>query len=239
MQPTKFLYEAAMKTPHIISPAGKDVAYEPIEPGPLEGECYLCGCHSTGYPRDKVIKDTFTDSNLAKAPWSDVVCDCCTWALSKRDLRNYSILSTEHGLTHPSRAELREILIHPPEPPFLICVAESGQKWLHFKSQINYSNDVFYVQFEDLGIWVKPKEIEELLYPIEELLKGFSKSEISTGRYYASRIWQFGAGNFDRYERMIDKRRQSSMFRLALFVAQKKEEEKCITDSTQTTKTLL
>lgn len=59
MTPTMFLYEAAMKTRMVTSPVGKEVIYGPIEPGPLEGQCYLCGGYSTGYPRNKVIKDTF------------------------------------------------------------------------------------------------------------------------------------------------------------------------------------
>jgi CRISPR type IV-associated protein Csf1 len=252
ISPTRFLYDAMLAVGGAVkAPQGKTVAYEPIEPGPLKGDCWLCGRRNVmGYPRDKIIKPTFTDADLAKAPWSDVVCDACAWALSRRELRNYSIIATENTLLHPSKAELRDALLKPPEPPFLITVAESGQKWLHFKASISYTQKIFTVQFDDLQVRVEPQPFASILEAVERMLAVFSKAEIASGDYQVHRIQEFGMELFESSEEVLRPIRASAVFRLALHVAAipKREKRKkeagrrkrpCTTDSTQRQKTLV
>lgn len=253
MTPTLFVYNAMLASGgRVPAPRGKVIEYEPIERGPLEGDCWLCGAKNvTGYPRSKVIKPTFTDSNLARSPWSEVVCDACTWALSYRSLRSYSILATSAELIHPTRQELRDVLIDPPAPPFLIAVSQTGQKWLHLKSQVNYSRDAFKVRFEDLTVRVEPGNFASVLEFMERMLAVFSKSEIATGEYAVHRIQQFGLEQFDLFEGVLRPLRGSAVFALALHVATIPEREKtpkksaerrkpkCTTASRQGRKTLL
>jgi len=220
------IYESALKTSEVVSPSGKVVQYESAELGELEGRCWLCGCETShGHPKKKVIKPTFTDSDFARVRWSDVVCEHCAWALSYRSLRNYSILATQDGLYHPSRAELREVFLSPPEPPFVICVAESGQPWLHYKAWVNMQATRFVVRFEHVDVRVRPDEFGEILEPIEELYKEFSKDEIRSGGYKAHRIQKFGLERWEELEREVSRYRGTRIFELALFVAQNEEKE--------------
>jgi CRISPR type IV-associated protein Csf1 len=219
--PIEFLYAAAMLTPDVISPMSKTIHYDPAEQGTLAGDCYLCGCHtSTGLPRKKAIKDTFTDQPFAKAPWSEVVCDKCNWALSYCSLRNYSIVASTSGLQHPSRVQLRETLLHPPEAPYLICIAESGQRWLHFKGMIT-TGQAMEIRFEDVMVTVRPERFAEILQLVEALYTGFTKDEILTGRYQSHRIQAFGLERWHELSEKAEHQRKYRVFSLALFLAQR------------------
>ncbi len=222
---TQFLYNAAIAAGPVHTPMGKVVSYGALEPGHLAGTCYLCGADTdAGLPKKKVIKPTFTDHGLARAPDSEVVCPYCAWALSYRELRNYSILATAQGLRHPSRAEWRDILLNPPEPPFMACLAVSGQKWLHFKARINRNNEAFVVMLEEQPVAVVPKKLESLLRRIEDLYTVFSKSEIESGHYSPQRIQQFGMEAWLKHETVLERVRGSGIFDVALFVAQRANE---------------
>lgn len=226
--PVEFLYFAAMRTPEVTTPGDRIIQYAGAKLGDLRGTCWLCGCATVhGFPVKKVIKPTFTDAGLAKTPWSDVICAHCAWALSyHKSFRNYSILATKAGLKHPSRAEVRDVLLCPPEPPFMLCVAESGQIWLHFKSKVNTVSAPFVVRFEHLDITVWPETFRIVLEWLEELYVVFSKKEIESGGYRQDRIREFGIERWETLETMIEPNRKSALFKLALFVAQREEEEK-------------
>jgi len=224
--PTRFIYEAAIEAMDVKTPSGKTAFYGLAEEGSLAGDCWLCGCRTNkGHPKKKIIKPTFTDHDLANLPWSEVVCEHCAWALSYRELRNYSILATGERLYHPSRAEIKETLLKPPEPPFLLAVAESGQRWLHFKAKVNLSNKRFLVRLDNFDVIVNPEQFKTLLEPIEELYQTFTKAEIESGNYQSHRIREFGMERWERIESIIEPARKSSLFQLAIFVAQRSAEE--------------
>ena len=221
--PTKLIYGAAMKTPIVEAPR-KSVTYQPAEEGSLSGRCWLCGCETeTGHPKKKIIKPTFTDHDLAAIPWSEVVCEHCTWALSYRELRNYSILATGDGLYHPTRAQIREVILSPPDPPFLLCVAESGQRWLHFKSCVNLTNKGFAVRMDNFDVIVGSELFKRALEPVEEIYQTFTKAEIKSGNYQSHRIREFGMERWEQLERVLAPTRKSSLFQLVLFVAQREK----------------
>lgn len=245
--PVAFIYSAARMTRDVATPSGGVAHYDPAPLGEMVGTCWLCGCPTRhGHPRKRVIKPTFTDGNQARAPWSDVVCEHCAWALSYKSLRNYSILATRNCLSHPSRVEVREVLLNPPAPPFVLCVAASGQRWLHFKGVIAQRRERFGVRFEDVPVWVAPERFRALLEPIEELYAVFTKAEIESGDYQVHRILQFGMERWEKLVGRIAPERKSGLFSLALFVAQREEQANgkedeggCTTGSTPATKTLL
>lgn len=88
----------------------------------------------------------------------------------------------------PKRVEVREWLLNPPEPPFTIAIAESGQKHVLFLAQTAYSRDCFPVQFE-MDQLVINSSFKALLGHYEALLNaGFSKTEIDSGEYRADRV---------------------------------------------------
>jgi hypothetical protein len=89
----------------------------------------------------------------------------------------------------PKRIEVREWLINPPEPPFTIAIAESGQKHILYLAQEGYSRDCFPVQFEMDTLQIELKTFSALLENYELLLiEEFSKTEIDSGCYRPDRI---------------------------------------------------
>jgi CRISPR type IV-associated protein Csf1 len=245
--PTQFIRLAALKTPRVQAAMGKAVDYADVPLANVpDARCWLCGGETggRGQPVKKVIKDTFTDRDKARWPASGSICPGCAFCLSYPTLRNYSILATAGGLRHPGRAEIREILLDPPEPPFVLCIAVSGQKWLHFRAQAAYDRDGYPVQFEETPVCVWRKPLADWLEMIELLYGTFSKEEIRTGRYGQNRIKQFGLAEFQIIENLLAPHRGTRLFELAVFVAQKpedadaketKEEKPCSTTLIRTT----
>ncbi len=254
--PTQFILQAAVKTPVVDVAMGKQVKYNiaSVTLGDVpDQECWLCGGETggRGQPIKRMIKDTFTDRDRARALHSQSICPGCCFSLSFRELRNYSILATDKSLRHPDRPTMRELLLDPPGPPFLLCIAVSGQKWVHFKGEIAYSRDGFPVQMEDTRITVDVTTLRKMLNLAETLYTVFTKEEIRTGQYSLNRIKQFGLARFQDMASLADKYRGYRLFNLALFVAQKqedipgpepdrKEEEKqaCITTSIPKTESM-
>lgn len=250
--PTQFIYRAAMAAPEVPVAMGKIVTYKDIPlvdvPDPT---CWLCGgpIHGRGQPVKKMIKPTFTDRDRARALQSESICPGCCFCLSFRELRNYSIVAINNKLMHPTRPELKDLLLDPPEPPFIFCIAESGQKWVHFKSEVAYSRDGYPVQMEDTRLTVQVGELKKILDIIETLYTVFTKEEIRTGQFSLNRIKQFGLARFQDWANLSEKYRGTRLFDLSLFVAQKREdipvpepekkeeETVCITTSTPPMKT--
>lgn len=245
---TQFIRQAALLTPQVPVAMGKVVKYADV---PLvdvgDTSCWLCGGVTSGHgqPVKKAIKPTFTNVDMSRASASKSVCPGCVFCLSFRELRNYSILATGKGLKHPTRPEMRDWLLSPPEPPFVLCVAVSGQKHLTFRAQVAYSRDGYPVQYEETPVYIDRPALAMMLDLIEQLYAVFTKAEILSGQYGQSRIRQFGLGEFQRIEVDLAPYRGSRLFDLSVFVAQKQEapaveperEEKCITTSTPTKST--
>lgn len=234
MNATQLIYQAAMQQKTVMVSGEKEIKYEDIEAEQTKDTlCWLCGSHTNGegVSVKKAIKPTFTDGHLAKAPHSKYLCKTCAFCLAYPSLRNYSIVAAPNKLLHPSRAEMRDILLNPPEPPFVICVAVSGQKWLHIKSQVSFSRNNFPVQLEETTVYVDTAVLSEILEPIEELYTGgFRKSayrdmpgEIESGEYEPWKVQQFGIEKWEKLEEKIVPHRGQRIFQLALFIAQKKE----------------
>lgn len=238
--PVRLIYEAAKKTPVVTTPSGKEVVYEFAE-GDLAGTCWLCGCETeAGFPKKQIIKPTFTDHDIVKAPRSEIVCEHCAWALSRRELRNYSILATRDGFFHPSKAQIREVLLNPPEPPFVLCLSKSGQKWLHIKSEPAVSREEFPVFFEGAefkrdkkvgknisvmaNVHVNPATVRKILPVMETLYaNGFNRWEIAIGEYFLSRVLDFGLERKEELDEIIMPYRGQAVFYLVLSVTDKEK----------------
>ncbi len=269
LTPTQFIREAALKTGTVVTPtpwkerpAGKKVRKSEAgkvrigdyvgvvmaDPELVEvsdARCWLCGgpTGGQGRPKKKAILDTFNDRDHARSLVSQSICPGCAFCLSHTTLRNYSILATEEGLRHPGRAEIRGLLLEPPEPPFVLCIAVSGQKWLHFRAQVAYSRDGYPAQMEETRICIERPVLARWLDAIERLYTVFTKAEILSGQYSQNRIRKFGLQRFQLVEGRVASHRGTRLFDLAVFVAQKIEppatepeekEEPCITTSIPT-----
>lgn len=242
--PTQLLYHAAMRTPEVAAPKGT-IHYRPpaVEDVPDE-PCWLCGAptHRRGLPLAKALSDTFTDHGRAKAPESRSVCEPCCFARAPArpsPLRMYSILATPEGLRHPIRSDWREILLNPPEPPVLACIAVSGQKWLHYKGHVALSRNPLIVLLEEMPVWVEADRYRSVLADVEELLRVFRRQEIETGRYPEQRVREFGLVRWQEIESRLEAERGTPLFQLVAYVAQRPEggDEPRSTDSTRTAST--
>jgi len=225
VSPTEVLYHCAVASSPVPSPSGKSVVYQPLVEGWLRGRCYLCGAVATGKPKGKVIKDTFTDQSWAKAPDSDVVCDYCAWALSyKFDTRNYSMYARGDKLDLLSRPQIRSLLISQPDPPYVLLVAVSGQKWLHFKGHVGYSREQWDLMLEERRTLVRPSVFACVLQVFERLYQGgHTKEEILSASYQGHRIQTYGIADWEKDEAVIGPFRGSRLLDVVAFVAQKGE----------------
>lgn len=231
---TRFLYEAAMKSERILTPKGEEISVHPLIAGDASGVCAFRSCgHETkdGHERVKVIKKTFTDhSYLTDSP---AVCEYCVWALGAavkdaaqggvRWLRNYSLYAGPHGLELPARARLRELFVSRPSTPYLVCVAVSGQKWLHFKASVGRSRAAWQVMFEERRLSFSPQAFARLTEPMETLYRVFNKDHIRSGDYRGDPGPIGGEDVVERLERRISPLRGSDLFELAVSMAQKHE----------------
>lgn len=225
---SQLIRQAALKTGSLNLKPGKTIQYaDPPLQDVLDQTCWLCGGKTggKGLPLKKAIKPTFTDHPYARGHGSSSICPGCAFCLTARELRNYSILATTDRLSHPSRAEWREILINPPEPPFVMCLAVSGQKHLSFKAPVNLERGHYAVLLEEREIFVTPGRIEQAIEAVEALYVYFSKDEIATGRYSQHKIKDCGLAKWERLESGVENWRGRPLFDLALFVAQKREAE--------------
>ena len=142
------------------------------------------------------------------------------FCLKHKPFRTRSVLAAPTELRQPMRTEWRDILIDPPEPPWLGTIAISGHKHLIFKARINFSNEVPEVCVEETVTPFTPAQFALDVKLIEELLTTFTKTEIRTGSYQAHRIREFGLAEFQVAAEKVDAiRRQRRRFDLVLLLA--------------------
>ena len=123
----------------------------------------------------------------------------------------------------PTRELIREWLVNPPEPPFTIAIAESGQKHILFLAPEAHSKEMFPVQFELDTIVIKRQEFTVLLDSYESLMNlGATKTEITSGQY-KSQFLLTQLSNYGKYDDYIATYRGSRLLELIEYVAKKKE----------------
>ena len=139
--------------------------------------------------------------NEAKKKWSDLPVRGITVLYSQNKLLFPELEGefTHNGKTFPlvktlaTRKQIKEWIINPPLPPFVISITESGQKYVLPWAQDGYNKDFFPVQFELDSIWINRQQFIKLLNAYETLLTWFNKAEINSGNYQSERLikcWQ-------------------------------------------------
>ena len=212
-----------------------------------EHGCWLCGGGmDESVPRGDAISKTFCLDSDSIRPGSEVVCVPC-FSLSQKSTfddyaqrrpelglkpgyasswRNYSHVVFDRHHSCPGRAEWREWLLSPPEPPFLFVLAVSSQKHLIYKSKISGSRDFYHVQMEDVSIEVNLRVFSECLMLFEVLIDmGFSKKQIGENSYNSKMVLNAGVSTWRRANDMLQKFRlcHPEIINMCGFVAQKKE----------------
>lgn len=144
-----------MTTPQLFAKAhGK-----PVIPGGIR--CALCwGSCATGSPVADVLSDSFTDFARVRG---ETLCDGCMMTLradNREDQpRLYSWVLTDMAAKRYTKANLFELsaaCINPPDPPYSIVLATSGQKHLLYLAPVNLSREVATVMLEQDSITFRP-----------------------------------------------------------------------------------
>lgn len=121
----------------------------------------------------------------------------------------------------PTRAQMRGWLLDPPEPPFTIAIAESGQKHILPWAQEGHSRDYFPVQFELDSLWIDRAQFTNLIGHYEALMAmGFSKTEIDSGKYHSDRLMA-AISIYGTHDAAIAPYRGARLLELCSHVAQK------------------
>lgn len=209
-----------------------------------------------GWHLKDAIGVSFTDVTQAQMPESKTMCQSCVAISKAEGWAQYVAAHPERGLSAtfpakegkepralnwlyqshlfvspdhhecPNRGRWRELLLCPPDPPFLAVVAVSGKKQLIFKSRIAYSRDRFPVQMEDDLVTVMPTEFAVALEDFERLyLMGFSKDSILSSDYHPKTLMDVGISRWRAaHELTIEWRRNHpDLWRLCHFVSQRPE----------------
>lgn len=152
-----------------------------------EHRCFYCGsfCGSDHKAKD-YVKDTFTNRDIVRFPGSGYVCRGCVESLgagsdeitmvdgtirprtSPRGMqpRMFSWVLSKTGNLAATKAhisQLREIILSPPEPPFAIILADSGQKQLIFRAPVAWDRGWYPLLLEDMEIMVDTERLREYL----------------------------------------------------------------------------
>ena len=190
------------------------------------GRCALCKQplkNRRAVPVEDAVKPTFTNRDLLDVD-AGYVCVACAYCLSEPLLRRRDFLATQTEITYLKRDELLPLLLEPPEPPFVLCVGLSHKKHLVIRTRVNLSRRLFYVQFEEQGIWVQPEKHRSLALSVQALLKGFGKSQISSGEYFVAA--KFDPSELLRLEAIIRPYRGTGIFNLLLYASRSPLREK-------------
>jgi hypothetical protein len=206
--------------------------------------CWLCGGETggSGWDRRDSFPETFTNVTLAAAPASFTVCEACA-AVSRREtweryvamrpdlgliakhpfsFRSYAhaIWTGHHECPRPAR--WRELLLNPPEPPFVFAIPTSKQKHLLFRCAVARDRERFPVQFEEDRLWLDRRLFGRCLDAAEQLLAaGARRREIEQGRYHQETLRRIGIATWRALEDRARQWRQGEpgWWQLAVLVA--------------------
>jgi hypothetical protein len=200
----------------------------------------VCGEHGEGQGFDTWVKDTFTNHDILHP--GKIICQACLfWFNQKSDelqlimgkdkpqrMQNYShfvIGGKWQPVSKGNKRQMADLLLATPFPE-LAAIAVSGQKHIAFRARRNApGQSAGWVQYEEQAVWVDPVDLAGLLGTIEELYTVFSKGEIESGRYYPRRILDFGLARWDGLEKQIKSKRNTILFQLALYLAQRSDDD--------------
>jgi len=136
-------------------------------------------------------------NNPSKGRWGKLFSRNWSWLFQGETLLSPTIKGTyaeggealEIVSSLPTRVKIRGWLLNPPDPPFTIAIAESGQKHILFLAQEAHDRAYFPVQFELDTLYIDRAQFALLLQAYESLMAlEFSKSEIDSGDYRSDRL---------------------------------------------------
>lgn len=195
-----------------------------------KGECNLCGEHTNGgTPIKKIFSSNYMDWAIHKNCEGTHICNACSFCIGMNPngriaLFRYPIVA-EKTLHVCSKRQLRDFILNPPEPPFVMILPTSQKKHLFAKARVSFSKENFFCNVEEITISVD-KSITDVIMAIEALRGvGIKRSEIESGKLSRGILKIASVSESEQILEKIEKVKNNKMFMLAIEVAQKMDEE--------------
>ena len=205
-----------------------------------DGQCNLCGEHiKGGIPVNKMFSSNYMDWPIHKSQMATHVCEACAFCIGMNPagrvaLFRYPIVA-EKVLHLCNRKQLKDFILEPPEPPFVMILPTSQKKHLFSKSKVSYSRDKYFCNLEEMPVPING-DIVRIVKTIEALRGiGFRKSDIESLKIPWTVMKSIGMKESERMIVTMSDIKNSEMFALALEVSQKmnEEEARCCLDLKQ------
>lgn len=162
------------------------------EKGTLLGSCIFCGLEtSRGHKAE--LKDTFTAYDLIQG--GSCICPECWHVYNEQMYRKKAWVVTLSTFAEVKRDGAKELLLNPPEPPFVIYLTQTWKKqgWLNLINRVQESQTDYTIGLDYDLIEVNTQKLDEYCTLIGELIeKKIMKTELQTGQIKAKSYEKLG-----------------------------------------------
>jgi len=155
----------------------------PIEDGEIEGDCCLCGTHTTKGFQKKFGANFTAASEISQG---NVICPSCKPLTTlSNELRRSMWLVTPNEYKRFKKDEAKEILLNLPDEPFYLYLTNTWQKvgWIKLLQKQNKNKEGLICCCMDYDTYfITLNEIRELFELVEELRElKIPKTELESG----------------------------------------------------------
>lgn len=185
-----------------------------VPPGPWRCACCRRAVE-TITPLRQVVSDNFLNYDLLDCQ-ADGLCPACTECFRCRALRMHSFVATPAGRRLLRRAEVRPVLLEPPDPPFVLCVTYTMKKHNAFRARVALHRAQFPVRVEDQLIWVDRAVAQEQATLLDEALGHWKlpRTAVCAGRWTQTHIRRLGLARWRVLEAALARHRGTPLFAL-------------------------
>jgi hypothetical protein len=203
-------------------------------------------CHD-GCLREKAILETFNQGPEAAHAGSNWVCRPCVWSMKNRAhertkdgelspggktkrapwLRVFTVFAWQHRnnnhcllFTKAEKSQLRSAIEQAMagNPNYWgLCLADSGQKQLMWRTPINRTPTEGALRIEEQLFTVNWRRLWPLVDQINALREFYTIAEIESGDYSADRILQHGVENYQAAEKALSGLRGGMLLTIAIW----------------------
>jgi len=160
--------------------------------GAFAGSCIFCGL-DTKHGHKAELKDTFTAYDLIQG--GSCICPECWHVYNEQMYRKKAWVVTQSTFCEVKRGGAKELLLNPPEPPFVIYLTQTWKKqgWLNLINRVQESKTNYTIGLDYDLIEVNPVKLDEYCNIISEILeKKVTKTELQTGQFKAKSYEKLG-----------------------------------------------
>lgn len=207
-----------------------------------EHKCVFCGAKAY---REHALSETFTSHDTLVRPSSKHICEGCVIALqeagtgTRPDGQEYTVnksfrrmhthIITEKQVVIATKEHIefiRNTCLNPPEPPFVISIAISGQKHILYRGAVNRIREHVQVTLEGEKIEYHINNLKTRLELTSRLVAATGKPALASGMSVS--MWfavcdRYGRDNGGIYCKEWEKVQYEPLSRLAAFLTPKKE----------------